>query len=154
VDWPRAVARARDLGIRIGTLEPGTVDAITDVAGVRVGHTTLVSGEDVRTGVTVVLPHEAEPWAEPVFAGAHRLNGSGELTGLTASRVVAAGGDTRHIKALLQAYVRGITVNGRSEIYPRFYAPTASVSPPSALVGLGGVEPPRTDSKSGPVSSR
>jgi len=76
------VARARDLGIRIGTLEPGTVDAITDVAGVRVGHTTLVSGEDVRTGVTVVLPHEAEPWAEPVFAGAHRLNGNGELTGL------------------------------------------------------------------------
>lgn len=76
------MARARDLGIRIGTLEPGTVDAITDVAGVRVGHTTLVSGEDVRTGVTVVLPHEAEPWAEPVFAGAHRLNGNGELTGL------------------------------------------------------------------------
>jgi D-aminopeptidase len=69
--------RARDLGIRIGDLEPGPLDAITDVAGTRVGHTTLVEGEDVRTGVTVVVPTEL-----PVFAGTHRLNGNGELTGL------------------------------------------------------------------------
>jgi D-aminopeptidase len=69
--------RARDLGIRIGDLEPGPLDAITDVAGTRVGHTTLVEGEDVRTGVTVVVPAEL-----PVFAGTHRLNGNGELTGL------------------------------------------------------------------------
>ena len=47
---------ARDLGIRVGELEPGPNDAITDVAGVRVGHTTLIEGENVRTGVTVVLP--------------------------------------------------------------------------------------------------
>lgn len=70
---------ARDLGIRIGELEPGTNDAITDVAGVRVGHTTLIEGDNVRTGVTVVLP---TPDGEPCFAGAHRLNGNGELTGL------------------------------------------------------------------------
>jgi D-aminopeptidase len=76
------VARASDLGIGIGTLSRGPLDAITDVPGVRVGHTTIVEGDDVRTGVTVVLPHEAAPWAEPVFAGAHRLNGNGELTGL------------------------------------------------------------------------
>jgi len=82
--------RARELGIRIGLLEPGEQDAITDVAGVRVGHTTLVSGDGplvvgqgpVRTGVTVVVPHEDRVWTEPVFAGCHRLNGNGELTGL------------------------------------------------------------------------
>ena len=82
--------RARELGIRIGRMEPGPLDAITDVAGVRVGHTTLIEGDGplrpghgpIRTGVTVVVPHEGDIWREPVFAGAHRLNGNGELTGL------------------------------------------------------------------------
>jgi D-aminopeptidase len=74
--------RARDLGVTLGTLPPGAQNAITDVPGVRVGHKTIVEGESVRTGVTVVFPHEGDPWAEPVFAGAHRLNGNGELTGL------------------------------------------------------------------------
>jgi D-aminopeptidase len=82
--------RARELGIRIGRLEPGQLDAITDVAGVRVGHTTLISGDGplrpgagpVRTGVTVIVPHDGDIWLEPIFAGAHRLNGNGELTGL------------------------------------------------------------------------
>ncbi len=82
--------RARELGIRIGLLEAGDLDAITDVPGVRVGHTTLISGDGplvlgqgpVRTGVTVVIPHEDDVWTEPVFAGCHRLNGNGELTGL------------------------------------------------------------------------
>ena len=71
-------------------MEPGELNAITDVAGVRVGHTTLISGDGplqpgqgpVRTGVTVVVPHDGNTWTEPVFAGAHRLNGNGELTGL------------------------------------------------------------------------
>jgi D-aminopeptidase len=82
--------RARELGVRIGLLDPGEQDAITDVPGVRVGHTTLVSGDGplvvgsgpVRTGVTVVIPHGDDVWTEPVFAGCHRLNGNGELTGL------------------------------------------------------------------------
>ena len=74
--------RARDLGIRIGTLPTGGLNAITDVPGVRVGHSTVVEGDSVRTGVTVLLPHEGNPWQEPVFAGPHRLNGNGELTGL------------------------------------------------------------------------
>ena len=69
--------RARELGIRIGDLEPGPLDSIADVAGVRVGHTTLIEGDDVRTGVTVVVPADRH-----VFAGADRLNGNGELTGL------------------------------------------------------------------------
>jgi D-aminopeptidase len=74
--------RARDLDIVIGSARPGPDDAITDIAGVRVGHTTVVEGDDVRTGVTVVLPHEAGPARDPVFAGCHRINGNGELTGL------------------------------------------------------------------------
>ena len=86
----RRVTRARELGIRIGRLAPGEQDAITDVAGVRVGHVTLIRGDGplrvgegpVRTGVTVVVPHDGDIWTEPVFAGAHRLNGNGELTGL------------------------------------------------------------------------
>jgi D-aminopeptidase len=74
--------RARELGIEIGSGHPGPLNAITDVAGVRVGHVTLIEGDAVRTGVTVILPHEADPGLEPVFAGCHRLNGNGELTGL------------------------------------------------------------------------
>jgi len=83
------VTSARELGIRVGTLTPGEHDAITDVAGVRVGHTTLIAGDGplvvgegpVRTGVTVVIPRE-EPWEHPLFAAPFRLNGNGELTGL------------------------------------------------------------------------
>jgi D-aminopeptidase len=82
--------RARDLGIRIGLGTPGPNNAITDVAGVTVGHTTLISGDGplvvgkgpVRTGVTAVCPRGAEAIRDPVFAGCHRLNGNGELTGL------------------------------------------------------------------------
>jgi D-aminopeptidase len=74
--------RARDLGIEIGRFPTGEHDAITDVAGVRVGHTTLIEGDDVRTGVTVIRPHEGEALLDPVFAGHHRLNGNGEMTGI------------------------------------------------------------------------
>ncbi len=82
--------RARDLGISIGTLQPGRFNAITDVPGLRVGMRTLVRGEGalergkgpVRTGVTMVVPHPDGVWDTPVFAGSHRLNGNGEVTGL------------------------------------------------------------------------
>jgi D-aminopeptidase len=69
--------RARDLGIEIGLLPTGPENAITDVPGLTVGHTTLIEGDDVRTGVTVVVPPP-----EPLFAAAHTINGNGELTGL------------------------------------------------------------------------
>jgi D-aminopeptidase len=69
--------RARDLGIAIGDGSAGEHNAITDVGGVCVGHTTLIEGDEVRTGVTVIVPPET-----PLFAGCHRLNGNGELTGL------------------------------------------------------------------------
>jgi D-aminopeptidase len=82
--------RARDLGIVIADGTPGPYNAITDVTGLRVGHTTLISGSGplevgvgpVRTGVTVIVPHDGDVWAEPVFAGTATLNGNGELTGL------------------------------------------------------------------------
>src|ERR687889_1092193 len=82
--------RARELGIRVGDLPPGPHDAITDVEGVRVGHSTIVRGEGplvigegpVRTGVTVVCPRDGLARDEPVFAGSHRFNGNGEMTGL------------------------------------------------------------------------
>ena len=82
--------RARDLGILVGTMEPGPHNAITDVAGVGVAHTTLIHGDGplvvgqgpVRTGVTIITPHEGMISAEPVFAAPHRLNGNGEMTGL------------------------------------------------------------------------
>jgi D-aminopeptidase len=85
-----ASVRARDLGIVIGRGEPGPANAITDVRGVRVGHATIVRGEGplvvgegpVRTGVTMVVPHDGDIFTEPVFAGSHTLNGNGELTGL------------------------------------------------------------------------
>src|SRR6185369_14760169 len=82
--------RTRDLGIAMGLGSPGPLNAITDVAGVRVGHATIIEGDGplvvgqgpVRTGVTVVVPRGPDDWHEPVFAGCHRLNGNGELTGL------------------------------------------------------------------------
>ena len=82
--------RARELGLRVGDLSPGPDNAITDVEGVRVGHSTIVRGEGplvvgegpVRTGVTVLCPREGLAREEPVFAGSHRFNGNGEMTGL------------------------------------------------------------------------
>jgi D-aminopeptidase len=74
--------RSRELGIRFGDAQPGALDAITDVAGVRVGSVTLIEGEAVRTGVTVVVPSAADVGVEQLFAGCHTLNGNGELTGL------------------------------------------------------------------------
>ncbi len=81
--------RARDLGIVVGRYPPGPLNAITDVAGVKVGHQTLIRGEGklrpgegpVRTGVTVILPRE-DIWHKKVPAGAFVLNGTGEMTGL------------------------------------------------------------------------
>jgi L-aminopeptidase/D-esterase-like protein len=84
---PASKPRARDLGIPFDG-KPGAHNAITDVAGVEVGYTTLISGEGklevgkgpVRTGVTAILPR-GKGLTEPVFAGVFSLNGNGELTG-------------------------------------------------------------------------
>src|ERR1051325_5163840 len=86
---PTQHIRARDLGIPLdGT--PGNFNAITDVPGVEVGYTTLISGEGklevgkgpVRTGVTAILPRGKKSFDDPVYAGYFSLNGNGEMTGI------------------------------------------------------------------------
>ena len=75
--------RARDIGIVIGVLPPGPLNAITDVEGVRVGHRTLVEGERFRTGVTAILPHGGNVFQEKVPAAIVVGNGFGKLVGWT-----------------------------------------------------------------------
>src|SRR5215210_5929982 len=75
--------RARDIGLRVGVLPAGRLDAITDVAGVLVGHTTLIKGENVRTGVTAVVPHSGNLFREKVPAAVFVGNGFGKLMGST-----------------------------------------------------------------------
>jgi len=79
----RARPRARDLGLAPGVLPAGPRNAITDVAGVRVGHVTLWEGDDIRTGVTAILPHGGNLFQEKVAAGLAVGNGFGKLTGAT-----------------------------------------------------------------------
>lgn len=78
--------RARDLGLEIGIFPTGQLNAITDVAGVRVGQATLSRGEDIRTGVTAILPHEGNPYRSRVPAAIHVGNGFGKLLGITQVR--------------------------------------------------------------------
>ena len=73
--------RARDLGIAPGVLAPGPLNAITDVAGVRVGHRTLIEGDEVRTGVTAILPHGGNVFADKVPAAVYTANGYGKAAG-------------------------------------------------------------------------
>jgi D-aminopeptidase len=76
-------ARLRQLGLSIGMMPPGPNNAITDVAGVRVGYATLIRDEPrvVRTGVTAIWPRGQETWVVPAFAGVFSFNGNGEMTG-------------------------------------------------------------------------
>lgn len=75
--------RARELGITVGILPPGTLNAITDVPGVLVGHTTLIRGDNVRTGVTAILPHAGNLFQEKVPGAVFVGNGFGKLAGST-----------------------------------------------------------------------
>src|SRR5688572_14966386 len=75
--------RARDLGIAPGVFAPGPLDSITDVAGVRVGHATLVTGETVRTGVTAILPHGGNLFQDKVAGAVFVANAFGKLAGST-----------------------------------------------------------------------
>src|SRR5262249_2135706 len=85
--------RARELGIHIGRMQPGHFNAITDVPGVKVGHSTIIRGSGplkigegpVRTGVTVVVPHD-NIFQEYLPFGFHIQNGNGEVTGLTQAK--------------------------------------------------------------------
>ena len=75
--------RARELGIIVGILQPGALNAITDVPGVMVGHTTLIRGDNVRTGVTAILPHGGNLFQEKVPGAVFVGNGFGKLAGST-----------------------------------------------------------------------
>src|SRR5438093_2996610 len=75
--------RASDLGLKLGILPTGPLDAITDVAGVEVGHTTIIRGDDVRTGVTAILPHPGNLFQEKVPGAVIVGNGFGKLMGST-----------------------------------------------------------------------
>lgn len=78
--------RARDLGVKPGIFAPGTLNAITDVAGVRVGQATVVAGDSVHTGVTAILPHEGNLFFDRVPAAVHVGNAFGKLVGFTQVR--------------------------------------------------------------------
>jgi D-aminopeptidase len=75
--------RARELGIVNGILTPGAFNAITDVAGVKVGHCTVIEGDDIRTGITAILPHSGNLFRKNVPAAIHAANGFGKLIGQT-----------------------------------------------------------------------
>lgn len=78
-----AQQRPRELGIKIGVLPTGKMNAITDVAGVGVGHFTKIEGNNIRTGVTAILPHEGNLFQQKVPAAVHVGNGFGKLAGST-----------------------------------------------------------------------
>src|SRR5438477_12588791 len=88
ISAPPKIVRARDLGVPFDGV-PGKFNAITDVAGLEVGYTTLISGEGklqvgkgpVRTGVTAIIPRGHDSLNDPVYAGVFSLNGNGEMTG-------------------------------------------------------------------------
>lgn len=76
-------SRARELGIEVGVMKTGPLNAITDVSGVKVGHKTIILGDSVRTGVTVILPHEGNIFRDKVPAAIFVGNGFGKLAGYT-----------------------------------------------------------------------
>jgi D-aminopeptidase len=80
---PHARPRASDLGLKVGILPTGSLDAITDVAGVEVGQTTIIRGDNIRTGVTAVLPHSGNLYREKVPGAVFTGNGFGKLAGST-----------------------------------------------------------------------
>ncbi len=75
--------RIRDLGVQVGVLSPGPLNAITDVAGVKVGQTTLIRGDKIRTGVTAILPHGGNLYKERVPGAVFLGNAYGKLVGST-----------------------------------------------------------------------
>ncbi len=78
--------RARDIGLIVGTFEAGPLNAITDVSGVKVGHTTVIEGDDIRTGVTAIIPAAGNLYTHPIPAWIHVGNGYGKMVGETQVR--------------------------------------------------------------------
>lgn len=84
-DAPKQETRPmlRDMGVSIGPIPPGPLNSITDVGGVTVGHRTVIEGEDVRTGVTAIVPHAGNVFQQKVPAAVHVANGFGKFVGTT-----------------------------------------------------------------------
>lgn len=78
--------RTREAGVIVGVFQPGELNAITDVEGVRVGHTTLIEGDDIRTGVTAIIPAPGNLYTNPIPAWIHTGNGYGKMVGETQVR--------------------------------------------------------------------
>ncbi len=78
-----AQQRARDIGIEIGVMKPGAMNSITDVTGVKVGHQTIIRGDSIRTGVTVIIPGEGNLFQQKIPAAVYVGNGFGKLAGST-----------------------------------------------------------------------
>ena len=78
--------RARDIGLVVGIFPTGEWNAITDVAGVEVGHTTVIEGDDIRTGVTAIIPGPGNLYTHPIPAWIHVGNGYGKTIGETQVR--------------------------------------------------------------------
>ena len=130
------VVRARDVGIKIGSIPTGPLNAITDVPGIRVGHSTLNEGDGslvvgkgpIRTGVTLIFPHDGSIWEEPLFAGCHRLNGNGEMTGLEWVResgmlTSPIGLTNTHSVGVVRDALIGLEVRERSGSHPFWSLP-------------------------------
>lgn len=83
---PAQRPRARELGIEVGIFQPGPLNAITDVEGVKVGHTTKIEGEDIRTGVTAIIPASGNLFTHPIPAAVHVGNGYGKMIGISQIR--------------------------------------------------------------------
>ena len=83
-DWAQSQkTRPREMGLEIGLFQPGQWNAITDVNGVKVGHETIIQGDNVRTGVTIIVPHEGNIFKDKVMAAVYVTNGFGKALGFT-----------------------------------------------------------------------
>lgn len=122
------MTRLRDLGITVGECPTGPHNAITDIPGVLVGHTTIIHDQPrvARTGVTVVMPRDGDIWRNPAFAAYHSFNGCGEMTGLL---WVEESGQLSHPIALTSTHHVG-TVHEALIAYAQEYGHTEQSSLP------------------------
>ncbi len=156
-------ARIRDLGVVIGSFPPGKYNAITDVPGVLVGHATLVYDQPavVRSGVTMIIPRESGIGNDYAFAGFHRFNGCGEMTGVqwleeTGMLTSAIGlTNTRDVGMLRDAMAEYSYTHGQ---YGPFFLPVATETYDGWLNDMGARSLTREhvfqafeNAKSGPV---
>lgn len=130
--------RARDLEIKVGHLETGKFNAITDVPGVRVGHTTLIEGEGklvpgkgpIRTGATAIIPHDGDLFLDKVTATVHRINGFGEVTNSEQVREMGfIEGPIMITNSLNVARVVDAVIDWAVERYPEMGVTTYGISP-------------------------